>query len=101
MISYAVPLLLNIIFGFRNCTVPQGFFSLGRWHRPMAMAGFAWSMVLIIMMCFPTIQPITARNMNYASVVTIGGVVAATVSWFAYGRKEYVGLLHETQGIVQ
>ena len=34
-----------------------------------------------------------------ASVVTAGGVIAATFSWFVYKRKEYIGLIHATEGI--
>ncbi|KAF3021061.1 hypothetical protein E8E14_012562 [Neopestalotiopsis sp. 37M] len=99
MISYASPLLLNVMFGFQYCSIPRGRFPLGRWHRPMAMAGCAWSLCLIVMMCFPTVQPIRLENMNYASVVTVGGIVAATVCWFLYGRKQYIGLVQITDGV--
>jgi choline transport protein len=99
MISYASPLLLNVMFGFQHCSLPRGRFTLGRWHRPMAVARCAWSLCLIVMMCFPTVQPIRLENMNYASVVTVGGIVAATVCWFLYGRKQYIGLVPITDGV--
>lgn len=101
LISYASPLMLNTLYGFRYCTVPRGSFTLGRWHRPVSLFGCAWSLCLIIMLCFPTVQPTTAENMNYASAVTMGGFLAATIGWFVYGRKQYVGIIRETQGVAK
>jgi choline transport protein len=101
LMSYASPLVLNVMFSFHYCTVPKGHFSLGSWHRPMAFAGCAWCLCLIVMMCFPTIQPITAENMNYASVVIGGGMFVATICWFTYGRTQYVGLMQRIEGFSQ
>ncbi|KAH7122089.1 amino acid/polyamine transporter I [Dactylonectria estremocensis] len=98
IVSYAFPLILNVIWGFEHCTLPRGVFTLGRYHRPTAIAALAWSTYLIIFMCFPTMYPVTTVNMNYAIVVFAFGILLATVSWFAYGRKHYMGITHRLEG---
>ncbi|KAH7153643.1 amino acid/polyamine transporter I [Dactylonectria macrodidyma] len=98
IVSYAFPLILNVIWGFEHCTLPRGVFTLGRYHRPTAVAALAWSTYLIIFMCFPTMYPVNATNMNYAIVVFAFGILLAAVSWFAYGRKNYMGITHRLEG---
>ncbi|KAH8894023.1 amino acid transporter [Thozetella sp. PMI_491] len=98
LISYASPILLNVIWGFSHCHLPKGAFTLGRYHRYVAVAALAWSLCMIIMMCFPTYQPVTDLNMNYASVVVCGGMVVATIAWFTYGRTNYVAITEELDG---
>lgn len=101
MISYASPLLLNVLFGFRYCTLPKGRFSLGSWHRVVALVSCAWCLCLVIMLCFPPVQPVTAVNMNYASAVLMSVFMAATICWFVYGQDQYVGPLVCIEGVAQ
>ncbi|KAF7553380.1 hypothetical protein G7Z17_g3650 [Cylindrodendrum hubeiense] len=98
IVSYAFPLFINVVWGFEHCTLPRGVFTLGRYHRPIAVAGLAWSTYLIIFLCFPTIYPVTAANMNYAVVVFAFGLLLAVVSWFTYGRTNYHGITHRLEG---
>ncbi|KAH6967948.1 amino acid/polyamine transporter I [Ilyonectria sp. MPI-CAGE-AT-0026] len=98
LVSYAFPLVLNVVYGFEHCTLPRGVFTLGRFHRPIAALALAWSTYLIIFMCFPTFYPVTAVNMNYAIVVFAFGILLAVVSWFAYGQKHYMGITHRLEG---
>jgi hypothetical protein len=37
IISYAYPLLINVVWEFQHCSVPRGVFTLGRYHRPLAI----------------------------------------------------------------
>lgn len=39
----------------------------------------------------PTVLPVTAQTMNYASVVFAGFFVIATLWYYAWGRKNYEG----------
>ncbi|CAI0642745.1 unnamed protein product [Colletotrichum noveboracense] len=98
IISYAMPICMAVLFGFKHCSLPKGLFSLGKYHRLVATVALAWSLCLIIMMCFPTYKPVTTTNMNYASVVVCGGLAAATISWTAYGRYRYHGLVQTIEG---
>ena len=31
-----------------------------------------WTLFIIVIFSFPTVLPVTAENMNYASVITVG-----------------------------
>lgn len=89
VISYAIPIFANVVWGFSHCTVPKGPFTLGRYHRYVAVVALAWSGCVTIMMCFPSFQPVNEVNMNYASVVVGAGFIFATISWFTYGKAHY------------
>ncbi|KAJ9128003.1 hypothetical protein QFC24_000290 [Naganishia onofrii] len=44
-----------------------------------------------IILAFPTIQPITAQNFNYASVITVGVMVLSGIWYVLGGRRHYHG----------
>ncbi|KAJ5382632.1 amino acid/polyamine transporter I [Penicillium concentricum] len=92
IISYAFPILINAVCGFQHCNVPRGPFTLGRYHRPIALAALAWSIYITIFLCFPTIYPVTAANLNYAAPVLGIGFLMTTIGWFAYGKSGYIGI---------
>lgn len=98
ILSYAFPLLINVVWGFEHCSIPRGSFTLGRFHRPLAVAALAWCTYVSIFMCFPTYQPVTKDNMNYASAVLVSGMSVATLSWFTYGKSRYVGVTQNVEG---
>ncbi|VUC30467.1 unnamed protein product [Clonostachys rosea] len=95
LISYGIPTLVNSVCGFKNCSVPRGVFTLGRWHRPVAIFASAWIGYLVIFFCFPTTMPITAETMNYAVVFLAFWIVVATATWFMYGKAKFSGLPSE------
>ena len=94
IISYAYPLLINVVWEFQHCSVPRGVFTLGRYHRPLAIVVLGWCIYLTIFLCSQTYYPVTPLNMNYAPLVIGFGFIVATASWFAYGRSKYIGVTH-------
>ncbi|KAL6246557.1 hypothetical protein RBB50_006795 [Rhinocladiella similis] len=54
--------------------------------------------VTTVFFFFPASRPVTAKSMNYASVVVVGFVTIAVINWFVHARKHYHGprsiLLH-------
>ncbi|CAI6033548.1 unnamed protein product [Clonostachys chloroleuca] len=98
VMSYAFPLFINVVWGFEHCAIPRGAYSLGRFHRPVAAVALAWCIYLTIFLCFPTYYPVSKDNMNYASVVIIGGTSVATINWFLYGKSHYVGTMSSVEG---
>ncbi|KPM43793.1 hypothetical protein AK830_g2741 [Neonectria ditissima] len=92
ILSYGFPLFINAVWGFEHCTIPRGIFTLGRWHRPIAVVGLAWCTYITIFLSFPTYYPVSAANMNYAAPVTAFGLLMAVISWFAYGKSNYIGI---------
>jgi len=50
----------------------------------------SFMLVFIVIFCFPFVMPVTAENMNYASLIT-GGLTIFVAIWWMVIRKEYVG----------
>ena len=87
--------MLLTIRRFGNIEIPWGPWTLGRWGLPVNLVAISYSVVLIAFMAFPPYQPVSAQNMNYASLI-FGGVLLLSVAlWFVYGRKTYCGPVRE------
>lgn len=48
---------------------------------------------------FPPYQPVTAQNMNYASLVLGATLLFGMFYWPTWARKQYSGPLTETEGV--
>ena len=99
IVSYAFPILAHALYGFKYCGVPAGPFTLGRYSRVVGLAALVWCAYLTIILCFPVYLPVTAKNMNYSSLVLGFGFIAPTVGWLLYGRKYYVGVVERVAGV--
>ena len=71
---------------------------MGKWGMVANILALAFCLFLIIFLPFPTILPVTAQNMNYASVVFIGVILFSMVDWLVRGRKRYTGPIREIRG---
>lgn len=45
----------------------------------------------VIILAFPSVKPITALNMNYSSVITVGVMVCSGIWYICGARKHYHG----------
>jgi choline transport protein len=72
-----------------------GPWNLGKLGIVVNILAMAFCLFLIIFLPFPTILPVTAQNMNYASVVFIGAALFSLVDWVVRGRKRYTGPIKE------
>ncbi|ORY82902.1 amino acid permease [Leucosporidium creatinivorum] len=92
--SYVVPIACKLIFrDHPEVMFKPGPFTLGRgilgWT--INLIAIFWTAFVVIILALPTILPVDALNMNYASVVA-GGVLILSLAWyFAGGRKHYHG----------
>lgn len=91
-ISYLVPILF---FLWRRLSAPHSL-SYGPWR--LGRAGVAINVIAIIyllftsiFMVFPSYQPVTPSNMNYASLIFGFVWLMSVVFWIVRGRKEYDG----------
>ena len=57
----------------------------------------AFCVFLILFLPFPVYLPVTAQNMNYASVVFLGVIIFSMCDWIVRGRKKYQGPIRETR----
>ena len=55
----------------------------------------SFSVLIIILSVLPPYQPVSAENMNYASVVFGAVLLISACSWFAFGRTSYAGPVRE------
>ena len=93
--SYLMPIGLLLIRRLGNKHVPWGPFRLGRWGLLVNLFSVFYSALLIVFMVFPPYQPVTARNMNYASAVFGFVMLLSFILWFMYGKKVYRGPVRE------
>ncbi|KAG8688291.1 hypothetical protein FRC08_011510 [Ceratobasidium sp. 394] len=93
-ISYIVPIFCRRLF--RNH--PEVHFKPGPFYMGDGPLGWItnvicilWAMFITIILAFPTVRPVTKRNMNYASIITLGVLFGSFVWYFASARKHYHG----------
>lgn len=91
-LSYLIPICF---FLYRRLTIPEAL-KYGQWH--LGRSGIfinIFSITFLIFTCiflvFPPYQPVTAINMNYASVVFGGVCTFSGVYWLWQGRHVYQG----------
>lgn len=84
-VSYIVPVFLRITCG-RDKLLP-GAFSLGEWYLPIGIVAVAWVVFVVVLLCFPTAQATTAREMNYAAVIIMGVFSFASLMWVLLAHK--------------
>ncbi|KAF2016415.1 amino acid permease-like protein [Aaosphaeria arxii CBS 175.79] len=87
--SYGMPILISVLRGRK--AVKNSTFSLGRFGYAINIAMIVWICLAIVLFCMPVSLPVTAGDMNYASVV-FAGFAAISVIWYVIrGRKSFNG----------
>jgi hypothetical protein len=68
-----------------------GPYTMGAWSKPVNAVAVTWVSFISVVLFFPTVNPVTASNMNYA--VCVAGFIGlfSTVWWYAGARKTYTG----------
>lgn len=85
-VSYGLPLFCRILW-VRN-DMPKGPFDLGRFSLPLNCIAVAWVIFFAVMLCIPSVHPVTAETMNWASVMIVGIMSLSVLFWFISGRKK-------------
>ncbi|GAA5813670.1 hypothetical protein MFLAVUS_007156 [Mucor flavus] len=88
-VSYALPLLCRLIWS-RN-TMPKGPFSLGKWGVPLNIISVIWATFFGVILCIPSVSPVTPEAMNWASLMIGGVMIFSILFWFISGRRKFVG----------
>lgn len=91
--SYLVPILYMMICGRKNIKKSQyGPFKLGdKLGLVVNIVSVVWLVVAIVFCTFPSVQPVTAQNMNYSVVVMGGWLLFGAIFYFSVGKREYNG----------
>ena len=80
-----------LLYRGRDRVLPERYFNLGRFGPSINVVAVAWVCFLNVLYCFPTTMPVTAQNMSYVSVVTVGLVTFVIVLWFTTKRGVFTG----------
>ena len=90
--SYLLPIVYMVLYGRKILSRDQyGPFKLGGlgWFTNLVASCFL--VLAIVFSTFPSVQPVTAKNMNY-SVAVMGGWLAFGAMFFVlFGRRHYNG----------
>jgi len=86
-ISYGIPIALSLIWP----NFKRGPFNLGKASKPIGAVSCIWIILITIAFCLPTINPVTARTLNYTGVAVGIVAVGAFGSWAVWARKWFTG----------
>jgi len=91
--SYLVPIIYMIVYGRKNLKKSQyGPFKLGNGlGQAINVIAVAWLLLSIVFCTFPSVQPVTAQNMNYSVVVMGGWLFFGGIFYFGFGKQVYKG----------
>ena len=94
-VSYALPVTFKLYNDYLAPVnrLPVAWFSMGRGGRYVNGAALLWSCLAIVFCVFPSAQPVTPENMNYAVVVFAGWMGVGGVYWVGWKRGRYTGPL--------
>jgi amino acid transporter len=91
--SYIIPIVCKMVWN----KFEPGPWHMGKFSWWVNMWACVWTLFVSIIFVLPTLRPVTADNMNYASVFLVAIIVAANAYWYAGGRRWYVGPLVEAE----
>ncbi|CAG8972645.1 hypothetical protein HYALB_00011384 [Hymenoscyphus albidus] len=92
--SYIIPIVCKLAFGK---------FEPGPWHMgkySVFVNGWCciWTLFVTIIFLLPTVRPVAADTMNYASVFLVFILFCSAVFWYISGKKYYTGPIVEAVG---
>ncbi|BCS17480.1 putative amino acid permease [Aspergillus puulaauensis] len=89
--TYAIPISISLFYD-RRAQVSKARWNCGNvLGSVLNLLALAWIAFELVIFSMPTVLPVTAVSMNYASVVFAGLTVLAAVWYIVYARKVYVG----------
>lgn len=94
-VSYSLPFLCRLIWS-RN-TMPKGPFSLGKWGVPLNIISIIWACFFGIILCLPSVSPVDATSMNWASLMIGAVMIFAVAFWFISGRRKFAGHIQTSE----
>jgi len=88
--SCVIPQIILLYRG-RDKVLPPRYFDLGRCGTCINAVSGLWVIFLDIVYFMPVIRPVTWRNMNYVSGVTVAFVTFVLGSWLLTKKASFTG----------
>jgi amino acid permease (GABA permease) len=92
--SYCIPIACKLMFG----KFEPGPWHMGVFSKYVNAWACLWTLFVSIIFILPTVRPVTALTMNYASVFLVFILGCAAIFWYISGRKYYSGPVIEAEG---
>lgn len=93
-LSYIIPIFCRRVFHKH----PDVMFKPGPFYMGGGVVGLlcntmciSWTLFVCVIFSLPTVMPVTADNMNYASVITVGVIILACVWYILGAHRHYTG----------
>ncbi|OJJ40951.1 hypothetical protein ASPWEDRAFT_64277 [Aspergillus wentii DTO 134E9] len=89
-LSYLGAILPHVLTGRKNI-VPGPFYMGKALGMAVNVIAVIYIVVTVVFFCFPLVMPVTAQNMNYTSVITVGLMTLVALWWLFRGNRDYKG----------
>ncbi|GAA1253278.1 amino acid permease [Kitasatospora nipponensis] len=86
-IAYVIPTFLRLRQGEN---FQRGPWHLGKFSRPIGIVAVCWVLLITVLFMLPQVNPITAKNFNYAPVAVAIVVGFAALWWFVSARTWFL-----------
>ncbi|KAJ3317100.1 hypothetical protein HDU93_004197 [Gonapodya sp. JEL0774] len=86
MTAYIIPIFCRLTFA--RSTFKKGDFHLGIFSEVIGWIACVWGTFLFVLLCLPYSYPVTAANMNYASVM-IGGITFFAAAFWLFSARHW------------
>jgi choline transport protein len=96
-VSYLIPISCLVLKRLSGERIAWGPWTLGRFGPAINIFALCYGVFICIFLPFPSQQPVTALNMNYAAPVFGFVILFAVMDWCVRGRKVYVGPKREIE----
>ena len=87
--SYIIPILLRITVA-RSSFVPAEW-NLGRHSLVVHTVAFLWGVLMIIVLCLPSVYPVAISNLNYSPLALGAILIYALTSWHMGAKRWFRG----------
>ncbi|KAH7024984.1 amino acid/polyamine transporter I [Microdochium trichocladiopsis] len=89
-LGYLIPISISLVSGRKE--VSKAPWNVGGVMGTLAnVVAIAWILFELVLFSMPTVLPVTAISMNYASVVLVGFAAIGVGLYYGYGRKNFHG----------
>ncbi|KXS09262.1 glycoside hydrolase family 16 protein [Gonapodya prolifera JEL478] len=96
MTAYIIPTIIKAFVA--KDTFKPGPIHLGPFSLIVNYIAIAWVCFLFVLLCLPSFYPVTALNLNYASIMISFIVTFTTLYWFLSAKKWFKGpITHVTE----
>ncbi|WP_406011617.1 amino acid permease [Streptomyces sp. NBC_00637] len=76
--AYAIPIFLRLR---RGKQFKPGTWHLGRWSKPVGWIAVTWVAFVTVLLCLPSMSPVTVDTFNYAPVTLVVMLALAWAAW--------------------